>query len=363
LKVWVTGVAGFLGGHLARAMAFDGHEVWGNDNLVGGSLENLPKEVGFVPTDCRYQREMRHQFDMVKPEVLFHCAATAHEGLSTFSPAHICDNVFQASVATFSAAIAAGLKRIVFTSSMARYGKGGNLIIEDPVEYNLWRTPGRTPMIFSPLSPPFNEAEPAIPVDPYGISKMAAEQVLKVLCDTHGVQHRIAVPHNIIGVGQCYTDPFRNVVSIFLNRLKQGKPGIIYGYGTQKRCFSPVQDIIPCLMKLGTDDKLANGGVWNLGPDNGEITIAELYAKCCDAVGVHLDPVHAAARPNEVHAAYCTATKARAELGFESRVGLEACLAEMAAAIPAGGKPFNYTNHPLEIITDRMPAVWKERGM
>ena len=75
-------------------------------------------------------------------------------------------------------------------------------------------------------------------VDPYGVSKVAAERILEILCHTHDVEYNIAVPHNIIGPNQKYDDPFRNVVSIMINRMMQGKAPIIYGDGNQTRCFS-----------------------------------------------------------------------------------------------------------------------------
>lgn len=334
MRIYITGIAGFLGSHLAEHLRDLGHEVWGCDNLSGGDVHNVPNGVPLSLTDCRDQAAMRAELDKFKPHLLYHCAAMAHEGLSSFSPAFICDNIFQASVATFSAAIAAGVKRIVFTSSMARYG---NHIA------------------------PFPEHYPPQAVDPYGISKVAAEEVLKVLCETHGVEYRIAVPHNIIGPRQNFTDPYRNVASIFLNRLRQGKQGIVYGDGTQKRCFSPVADILPCLAALGLDDSLENGGVWNIGPDNGEITINELYKTCCDMAGVVPDPAYVPGRPNEVRDAWCTADKARKELGYLERTTLGATLAAMWANIPYGGKDFRYEGSPLEIVTDKTPATWKER--
>ena len=61
---------------------------------------------------------------------------------------------------------------------------------------------------------PFHEALEPKPQDPYGIAKVAAEQVLKNLCGVHGVDFVIAVPHNIIGPRQKYDDPYRNVASI-----------------------------------------------------------------------------------------------------------------------------------------------------
>lgn len=346
-RIFITGIAGFLGNRLAAHLRDQGHEVWGNDNLCGGELANLPKGVGFITTDCRYSKEMAHQLKEVKPEILYHCAATPHEGLSIYSPSYVFDNVAQASIATFSAAIQAGVKKVVFLSSMARYGKG----YAQAYEY------GGTD------EPPFSETYQTAPVDPYGIAKVAAEQALRVLGKIHGIKYQIAVPHNIIGVGQCYTDPYRNVVSIFMNRLKQGKPGIIYGDGSQVRCFSPVEDILPCLTALGLDDSLPNGEVWNIGPDTGEITIRELYAKVLAVAGSILAPILYPPRAAEVPMAFCTADKARASLGYKSATSLDDCLRAMWDAIPEGGRPFRYENHPLEIITDATNVVWKERLM
>lgn len=379
-RIFITGIAGFLGSHLAEHLMNQGHEVWGCDNLMGGDRQNLswvpplpfnfkyPEEnqahaysgishwcklisedgrLRFYQMDCRDFEGFKTCNALDKVDVLYHCACTAAEGLSSFSPAYIADNTYQASVSVFSAAIAAGVKKIVFLSSMARYGEGD---FDGPTFYG----------------PPFQEGYDCHPVDPYGIAKVAAEQTLKVLCNTHGVKYQIAVPHNIIGPRQRYVDPYRNVASIFLNRLKQDKPGYIYGDGSHKRCFSPVQDILPCLAALGLDDSLPNGEVWNIGPDQGEITIAELYAKCCDAVGIPVLAMPAIPlpdRPNEVPHAYCTADKARASLGYLERASLAQCLREMADAIPMGGKPFIYDNYPQEIVTDAMPATWKERLM
>ena len=76
---------------------------------------------------------------------------------------------------------------------------------------------------------------PTKPIDPYGIAKVAAEDILKSLCNLNNIEWVIAVPHNIIGPKQKYDDPFRNVVSIMLNRILLNKPPIIFGDGEQKR--------------------------------------------------------------------------------------------------------------------------------
>ena len=85
---------------------------------------------------------------------------------------------------------------------------------------------------------PYKVNMPPKPEDPHGIAKVVAEDTLKFLCEVHGMEYNIAAPHNIVGPNQKYDDPFRNVMSIFINRNLQNKPCIIYGDGEQKRCFS-----------------------------------------------------------------------------------------------------------------------------
>ena len=85
---------------------------------------------------------------------------------------------------------------------------------------------------------PYKVNMPPKPEDPHGIAKVVAEDTLKFLCEVHGMEYNIAAPHNIVGPNQKYDDPFRNVMSIFINRNLQNKPCIIYGDGEQIRCFS-----------------------------------------------------------------------------------------------------------------------------
>ena len=125
---------------------------------------------------------------------------------------------------------------------------------------------------------PFKEDDILKPVDPYGVSKVAAENILKILCDTHGVEYNIAVPHNIIGPKQKYDDPFRNVVSIMTNLILQKRQPIIYGDGEQKRCFSDIDDCIFCLDKLMIDKNIVSQIV-NIGPDEESLSINKLFKK------------------------------------------------------------------------------------
>lgn len=107
MKIFITGVAGFLGSHLADRMLQLGHTVAGNDSLIGGYRDNVDPRVEFHLVDCTDQKRMAEA--MKGSDVVVHCAATAHEGLSVFSPDFITKNIFGATVATVSAAIAIGL--------------------------------------------------------------------------------------------------------------------------------------------------------------------------------------------------------------------------------------------------------------
>lgn len=336
MKIWITGIAGFLGSHLADRLISEGHEVWGNDYLLCHSDQNYcPSQYEYV--DCRDFNSMKMSLDNFKPEVLIHCAATAHEGLSSFSPSFITQNIYESSVATFSAAISAGVKRIIYMSSMSRYGRGN-------VE------PGYPEL-------PFTETyHSTAPVDPYGVAKVAAEETLKILCETHDVKWSILVPHNIIGIRQRSIDPFRNVASIMINRCKQDKPPIIYGDGEQKRCFSPIDDCLPSIVKAVHGE--ADGEVVNIGPDSGEITIKELAYKIIKLTGYEGHPIYMDDRPNEVKNAYCSSAKARELLGYKEQKSLDECLKEMVDYIKP--EPFVY-DFPLEIVTEKTPLTWKDK--
>lgn len=331
MKIWITGIGGFLGSHLANALIADGHEVWGNDNGICSDMAHSK----WSKADCCNFNLMSDVLKAYKPEVLIHCAATAHEGLSNFSPSFITRNIYEASVSTFSAAIAAGVKRIVFMSSMARYGHGHRYCM-----------------------PPFKEDMPPAPIDPYGIAKVAAEKTLEALSKVHDFKYSILVPHNIIGIGQRHVDPYRNVAAIMINRCKQGNSPIVYGDGNQKRCFSPVADCIPSIIKAVHG--AADGQVVNIGPDAGEITINDLAWKIIDITGFEGIPLHMDSRPNEVKEAYCSSDKARALLGYKEQQSLDDCLKQMAAYI--NPEPFVY-DFPLEIASDKMPRTWAERLM
>ena len=330
-KVLVTGVAGFLGSHLAESLVSLGHKVVGLDNMIGGYEDNVPRNIEFHNFDCCDFNKVKSIMKDV--EVVYHCAATAHEGLSVFSPYEITKNNYLASVSIFSAAVNEKVKRIIFCSSMARYGD---------------------------QKAPFSEKMLPKPVDPYAISKVASEEVLKNLCDLNNIEWVIAVPHNIIGPRQKYDDPFRNVVSIMINRMLQGKAPIIYGDGNQTRCFSYIDDCLSCLIPM-LDQKNLNKQTINIGPDEEFVTINKIAEMCSNVTGMNLQPIYKKDRPQEVKHAVCSADKARSLLNYKTKVSLNEGIKKTFDYIKKRGvRTFDY-NINLEIDNELTPSTWKNK--
>ena len=331
MKIVITGVAGFLGSHLADALS--DHEIIGIDNLVGGYKENVPNSVIFYQADTADLPKMDRILRQHKPDVVYHCACTAYEGLSVFSPHLITKNTFTNTTGILTASIKNKVKRFIYCSSMSRYGA-------NPV--------------------PFTEDMTPEPEDPYAVGKVASEMVIKMLAETHGFEYVIAVPHNIIGIRQKYDDPYRNVASIMINRILQGKSPIIYGDGEQVRSFSIIDDCIDILVKM---IDCPSGGIYNIGQgenDGTTITINELADTILKLTGSDLKPFYCPGRPREVKKAFCSSAKIQKEFGFKSKTTLEKCLKDMIADIIKNGtKPFDY-HLPLE-ITEGCPETWTKK--
>lgn len=334
MKVAITGVAGFLGSHMADHFLSIGAEVSGVDNLLGGYKTNIPDGVDFYEVDATSPENLEDAFRGA--DIVLNTACTAYEGLSVFSPALVVKNTSLLTASVMSAAVKANVEKVVHYSSMARYGT------QDVT--------------------PFTEDMTPKPQDPYGISKVEAERLVKNIADTHGMKHVIMVPHNIIGARQKYDDPYRNVASIMTNRMLQGKQPIIYGDGTQQRCFSFIQDVVAPSALAAVSDTV-NGMTINIGPDEDLITINELAQKLASIIGFDLDPIYMAGRPQEVYRAECSADLARKMLGYKTTVRVDDGLRQLVEWIDSqGAKPFTY-HLPLEFTTDKTPATWSQKLM
>ncbi len=328
MSVFITGIAGFLGSHLADAFLANGYEVKGNDTLQTGDRSLVPDGATFYEVDCNNLAAMREAMDGA--DIVYHTAALPYEGLSVFAPAQISQSVFQATSSTLSAAAESGVERFIYCSSMSRYGDN---------------------------DVPFHEEMEPDPPDPYAINKVAAEQLVRQISNIHGFEFSIAVPHNIVGPRQKYDDPFRNVVAIFINRMLQGNQPIIYGDGEQRRCFTYIDDAINPLYEMAFNDAVT-GEIINIGPDDEFVTINTLAQMVADELDFLLEPIYTDARPQEVKLAYCSADKARDLLDYKSDHTLREGVKNTIDWIKESGpKDFEY-HLDLEIETEQTPATW-----
>lgn len=271
--VLVTGVAGFIGSHVADHCIKLGMNVIGLDDLSGGFLENVPEGVVFVEGSVTDPKLVARLFDEHNFDYVYHLAAYAAEGLSHFIRRFNYETNLVGSINLINEAVKHEVKCFVFTSSIAVYGAG------------------QTPMS--------EELTPA-PEDPYGISKYAVELDLHAAQLMFGLPYIIFRPHNVYGERQNIADKYRNVIGIFMNQIMQGKPMTIFGDGSQTRAFSHIDDIAPIMANAPRIPAVFNQ-TFNIGADI-PYSVLELADEIASSFRVERNVEHLPARNEVLHA-------------------------------------------------------------
>lgn len=321
MKILVTGGAGFLGSHLVDKLLDEDHDVVVVDDMSGGFEDNVAQKAFLVKADCRDYKEMDKTFKIHQPEIVYHLAANAAENKAQFSPIDITSRNYDAFIKVITPAIRYGVKRFVFTSSIAVYGA---------------------------LQTPFKEDDKPEPEDLYGITKLAIEQSLAVLAKVHGFEYVITRPHNVYGPRQNMSDPYRNVVTIWMNALLRKEPCFIYGDGEQRRCFSYIDDVVDALYKSGFYD--VSGRTFNIGADK-DYSLNEL------ATAIGVKPERLPDRPQEVKEAIADHTEAVTGLYYVDKTSLKEGIKKTWEWCKAQG-PVYPIYDKLEIESDKAPKHW-----
>lgn len=297
MKVLVTGCAGLLGSNFCEyLLTLDPNiEIIGVDDLSGGYIENVDKRVKFIKGNLTVKEDqvkIEKEFKNGQVDYIFAFAAIACEGLSPFIRQYTFMNNAVANAFLINLGIKYSIKRFVYTSSMAVYGKG---------------------------QVPFSEDLVPKPIDTYGIAKYACEMDLRVAYDQHGMEYCIIRPHNVYGKYQNIWDPYRNVLGIWMYNALHNKPFTIYGDGEQTRAFSYINDILPCLWKAAIKQEAKNEIINVGGTKNVSLNVAkDILSK----VTGHSDYVHLEAR-HEVKHAWSTYQKSIDLLEYKETVTLE----------------------------------------
>lgn len=297
----VTGVAGFIGSHVAAQLVAMGHDVTGIDNFTGGFPDNLPEGVRFIRADCEDAATIDRIFAEGRFDTVFHLAAYAAEGLSHFIRIYNYRTNILGASSLINASVMHGVRRFVFTSSIAVYGQG---------------------------TPPYREDQHPAPEDPYGIAKFAVEMDLRAAHDLFGLEYTIFRPHNVYGERQNYSDAYRNVVCIFLSQALAGRPMTIFGDGSQTRAFSYIGDVAPVLARAGTAPEAANA-IFNIGAGT-PVRVGDLAQLIARALGIE-PQIDLLPPRREVLHAISDISKAVATFGLDPArfIGVEEGIARM----------------------------------
>ena len=335
-KILCSGGCGHMGSWLVDYLVDRGHDVSVIDNLSRGKESNLEYAIkkGAIlhKVDLRSGAKVKKIIEDEKPEVLYVLHAHAAEIQSIFNPVYTTMVNYIGFLNLLVPAINEGVKTVVATTSMAVYGDNPHL--------------------------PFSETEPANPEDPYGITKAATERLLYVYGKEFGFNWVVIRPHNIFGPRQDISNPYRNVLGIWMNRIMQGKPPIIYGDGLQKRAFTYIDDCTRYIAEAAFTSK-AYGEMINIGSE-AVTTLNYACEKVVEAMETDIRPVHGPPRPAEVKNAWCSSDKARMLLGYETTTSLKDGLKKMATwAKSVGPQEFDYWIWDDWEVKRHVPDVWR----
>jgi UDP-glucose 4-epimerase len=300
MKILITGAAGFLGSHLSEKYVLDNHLVYGLDNLMNGNLNNIrtllhKKNFKFIRGDISLNEiysKLPNDFDAI-----IHLAAQIHVDRSIVNPEETFEINLGGTLKILEFARMNDINKILFSSTSEVYGSA---------EYA-----------------PMDEQHPLSAKHPYGVSKIAADRLCYTYNETYDLGVDIIRSFNFFGPRQKDTG-YGGVIAIFINRVLQNKPPIIYGDGKQTRDYMFVKDAVSAYDKvLRSRGNPGRNGI-NFGSGR-EISINEI----ADLVIKHgsnekkLKPIHVEPRPVEVQRLVADISKAKKLLEFRPQFDFE----------------------------------------
>jgi len=292
VNVLVTGGAGFIGSHLVERLIEQGHSVVVLDNLVTGLRENVHHSARFIEGDIIDSEAVARAMNGV--EIIFHEAAYRSVTQSIDDPLSTDRANVEGTLTVLKQAAGRGVRRVIYASSSSVYG--GTAPVPTPEDASL-----------SPRSP-------------YAVTKLIAEQYLRVFAEIFGLQTIALRYFNVYGPRQRSDSPYAAVIPRFVQCLSVGGRPTVHGDGHQSRDFTFVSDVVDAnLSAAATPSNICDGRAFNVSGGEPQ-SILDLLALLGQLSDVEPDPVFAAPRQGDIRHSGADLAAARRDLGYVPKV-------------------------------------------
>lgn len=344
MKILVTGGAGFIGSFLVDRMIEEGHAVRIFDNLDpqvhpgGKAPAHLNRGAEFVKGDVRDYEALRRALEGM--DAVSHHAAAVGVGQSQYAVKYYTDVNLggTANLLDILANHPHRVRKLIVAASMSSYGEGvyscakcgrvrPPLRSEEQFRRQEWEC--RCPGCGGTLTPlPVREADERLVNSIYAITKMVQEEMCLNIGRTYNIPTVALRYFNVYGPRQSLSNPYTGVAAIFMSRIKNDKPPVIFEDGLQSRDFISVHDIVRANM-LALQSPKADYGMFNVA--SGKVTtvleIAETINELC---GKEIRPdITMKFRKGDVRHCIADASKIRDALGFKAEVSFRDGMREL----------------------------------
>jgi nucleoside-diphosphate-sugar epimerase len=297
-KYLITGVAGFIGSSLARALMQLGHEVRGLDNFATGNRANIAEimdQIDFRQADLLELNDMRKACEGV--DFVLHQAAIPSVPKSIADP-HTSNRVnVDGTVNVLIAARDARVKRVVYAASSSAYGDQPTL--------------------------PKYEAMTPDPISPYAVAKYSGELYMQSFYRCYGLETVSLRYFNVFGPRQDPASPYSAVLAKFITLMQAGQQPTIQGDGEQSRDFTYIDNVVQANLKacVAPAAKVA-GQVFNIACGQ-RTTLNQTFAVLQRLTGFEGKPLYAATRAGDIKHSLADIRAAREAMGYEPSVDFE----------------------------------------
>ncbi|MBW3023231.1 NAD-dependent epimerase/dehydratase family protein [Candidatus Woesearchaeota archaeon] len=282
MKVLVTGGAGFIGSSIADLLIKTGHNVVIIDNLSSGKKEYVNEKAVFYEADVT--KDMSNIFEKEKPEIVIHLAAQVDVVKSIKDPLDDAEQNILGIINVLEACRKNNIKKIIYTSTVARYGE--------------------------PQKLPVDENHPAKPESPYGLSKYVAEGYVKLYSKLYGINYLIFCFGNVYGPKNK-----KGVICAFIEKMLKNESPEIFGDGEQTRDFIYVNDLANFV--VSNLDKIKNK-MFNLS-NSSQISVNELFSILKDLTGFAGEAKHTESIKGEIRDMLIDTSLAKKELNWNPK--------------------------------------------